>query len=212
MNDKKTGNEVRRNARERILETALKEFAGGGFSGARMDRIAAKAEINKAMLYYYFTSKKNLYKNVLQGVLQKLLPQIQPFLGPDVTPAEILEKLPNAYIRFFSRYQNFLKIIAIDLVQNPAVTTSIIREILTSGKTSIAGQLKKRIRQWHEEGRISEPDPIHFMLNVVSLSLFFFIGKPMIETLFDKRIPEDEKFYTARIQSVSNVLQRGMLK
>jgi TetR/AcrR family transcriptional regulator len=212
VNHKKAATEARGNARERILETALREFAGGGFSGARMDRIAAKAEINKAMLYYYFASKKNLYKNVLQGVLQKLLPQIQPFLGPEASPAEILEKLPDTYIRFFSRYQNFLKIIAIDLVQNPAVTTSIIREILASGEASVAGQLKKRIRQWHEEGRISEPDPIHFMLNVVSLSLFFFIGKPMIETLFDRKIPEDEKFYATRIQSVSNVLKRGMLK
>lgn len=212
MNVKNHGNANRKNARGRILKTALIEFAAGGFSGARMDRIAAKADINKAMLYYYFSSKKTLYKNVLQGVLQEFLPRIQPFLAPEMTPAELLEKLPDAYIRFFSKNQNILKIIAIDLLQNPGDISLIFREALNSGETAIPGQLQKLIRKWSAEGQLSEPDPVHFMLNIVSLSLFFFIGKPIIETIFEKTILEDERFYRKRIQSVANVLKRGMLK
>jgi AcrR family transcriptional regulator len=51
--------------RRRILAAALSEFASKGISGARVDRIAARAKTNKRMLYHYFGSKDGLYRAVL---------------------------------------------------------------------------------------------------------------------------------------------------
>ena len=51
-----------------ILKTALKAFAEQGFHGCRVETIARKAEVNKQLIYYYFGSKKALYKEVLQVV------------------------------------------------------------------------------------------------------------------------------------------------
>ena len=48
-------------SRQRILDAALLEFSSEGLAGARTDRIAAAAGVNKALLYYYFESKENLY-------------------------------------------------------------------------------------------------------------------------------------------------------
>jgi len=52
--------------RQRILDAALREFSASGFAGARMDRIATAASVNKALIYYYFDSKENLYAAVLE--------------------------------------------------------------------------------------------------------------------------------------------------
>lgn len=52
--------------RQRILAAATDEFAAKGFSGARTARIAQRARINRAMLYYYFGSKHALFEQVLQ--------------------------------------------------------------------------------------------------------------------------------------------------
>jgi len=52
--------------RRRILEAAFKEFAGKGFAGARVDRIARRAAINKRMLYHYFGDKEGLWREVLR--------------------------------------------------------------------------------------------------------------------------------------------------
>src|SRR5438309_4968552 len=53
--------------RRRILEAAFKEFAAKGFAGARVDRIALRAAINKRMLYHYFGDKEGLFREVLRN-------------------------------------------------------------------------------------------------------------------------------------------------
>ena len=49
-----------------ILAAAALEFAARGFAGARVDRIARRAKVNKAMLYYHFKSKERLYRTLLR--------------------------------------------------------------------------------------------------------------------------------------------------
>jgi len=56
----------KRGSRERILEIALQEFSEQGFSGARVDRIAKRANTSKHMIYYHFSSKTGLYESVLK--------------------------------------------------------------------------------------------------------------------------------------------------
>src|SRR5438034_9754094 len=51
---------------ESILQAAFKEFAAKGFAGARVDRVAARAAINKRMLYHYFGDKEGLFREVLR--------------------------------------------------------------------------------------------------------------------------------------------------
>src|SRR5438445_5249035 len=53
-------------SRRRILEAAFREFAAKGFAGARVDRIARRANINKRMLYHYFGDKEGLWREVLR--------------------------------------------------------------------------------------------------------------------------------------------------
>ena len=49
-----------------ILAAALDEFAAHGLGGARMDRIAERAGVNKRLIYYYFESKESLFLAVLE--------------------------------------------------------------------------------------------------------------------------------------------------
>src|ERR1700681_3592522 len=56
----------------RIVATAEDIFAEQGLAGARMDEIARAAKVNKALLYYYFRSKEELYRFVLETLLSQL--------------------------------------------------------------------------------------------------------------------------------------------
>jgi len=55
----------------RILAAALREFSAKGISGARVDAIAARAKVNKRMLYYYFESKEGLFREILRRRLHE---------------------------------------------------------------------------------------------------------------------------------------------
>src|SRR5213593_4761930 len=58
-------------SRERILTAAFQEFAARGFAGARVDRIASRAGINKRMLYHYFGDKEALFREVLRRKIEQ---------------------------------------------------------------------------------------------------------------------------------------------
>lgn len=53
--------------RRRLLAAATAEFATHGIAGARVDRIAAEAQVNKAQLYAYFGDKNNLFDIVFRA-------------------------------------------------------------------------------------------------------------------------------------------------
>jgi AcrR family transcriptional regulator len=53
-------------SRRNIIEIATEEFADKGFSGARIDEIAARTNTSKRMLYYYFVDKEGLFVAVLE--------------------------------------------------------------------------------------------------------------------------------------------------
>lgn len=52
-------------SRAAVFAAAAEEFATRGFDGAKVDRIAARAGVNKAMLYYHYTDKAALYREVV---------------------------------------------------------------------------------------------------------------------------------------------------
>ena len=65
-------NASRRDSRAAVLAAARVEFAARGFSGAGVDRIAQKARVNKAMIYYHFGSKIGLYREVLRDGFRRV--------------------------------------------------------------------------------------------------------------------------------------------
>ncbi|MGA2382399.1 MAG: TetR/AcrR family transcriptional regulator [Gemmatimonadales bacterium] len=68
--------------RERILSAAASEFARHGFAGARVDRIAAAAGVNKQLLFHYFGSKGGLHRAALKSLLERPAPPAQASKAP----------------------------------------------------------------------------------------------------------------------------------
>lgn len=198
--------------KERILQAAQKEFAERGFSGARMEAIARAAAINKAMLFYYFSSKDNLYRTVLHGVFSDFFNEVGRIVSQQLTPAFFLEKIPQVYIHFIARHPDLVRIMVFDLIHDPENVTAAMAEIIHEQMSFKTHPLLKLIPEWYRQGLISEADPLHFMMNIIALSVFSFIGKPMVEAISGIKTASDADFFNKRIASVVNVLQRGMLK
>ncbi|MHB2150564.1 TetR/AcrR family transcriptional regulator [Calditrichota bacterium LG25] len=75
---------------EQILQIAMQVFVEKGWHGARMQEIADRAGINKAMLHYYFRSKERLYTAVLEKLFLKFVNSIGDSFIPGQTFAETL--------------------------------------------------------------------------------------------------------------------------
>ncbi len=68
---------------DRILAAAAAEFSERGYAGARVDRIARRARVNKAMLYYHFASKQGLYRTLLRQTFGAIAAQLQEIAAND---------------------------------------------------------------------------------------------------------------------------------
>lgn len=199
-------------SRQRILDAALKEFADNGFSGARMDAIARAAAVNKALPFYYYSSKEKLYGEVVSRVMQQFLGIIRPVMNAGLTPEVMIERFPRAIIEFFSSHRDFLRIVGRELLDG----TSRVPELLAR---QVRGEphggpvfFGRMVEQWYRDGLIRESNPVHFMLNMFSLTIYSILARPMVEAVFQIQGKSDAEFYQERIRSVVTVLKEGLLK
>ena len=198
-------------SKEAILAAARQEFAAMGFSGARVEAIARSAGCNKAMLFYYFSSKELLYRAVLARALGEIFAEIGVVVHERLTPESFMECFPEIYIRFLARNPDLPRILVFDLIHNPENISRAVVEIFRENAAFMPQRLLEMIRSWHAQGLITEGDPLHFMLNVISLSIFSFVGRPMVEAISGFKVSDEEEFYRARIRSVVHILKKGML-
>jgi AcrR family transcriptional regulator len=73
-----------------ILDAALREFAEQGLAGARMDEIANIAAVNKALLYYYFESKEQLFIGVIHRAFLTITAALHQALSGPASPGQKL--------------------------------------------------------------------------------------------------------------------------
>jgi AcrR family transcriptional regulator len=103
-------------SRSRILEGAAEEFATSGFSGARIDRIARRTKLNVRMIYYYFGSKKGLYRAVLENIYEEA--------------AKILELTRQAQEPAIAALAMYFDL----LISKPRFADVLVRELLDGAK------------------------------------------------------------------------------
>ena len=104
---------------DRILAAAAAEFAARGFAGARVDRIARRARVNKAMLYYHFGNKQALYRELLRGTFSRVATALQALVDEGGTAEEVLDRM--------------IATIASVAEANPFLPAVMLREIAEGG-------------------------------------------------------------------------------
>jgi AcrR family transcriptional regulator len=131
---------------EKIKKAALREFGLYGFEGARVDRIAQKAKINKAMIYYHYKGKENLYEAVLSDAIKAVFFVLTGSISNNKSPDEQLESMISEFIDFIKKVdQDFVKMMLRELSSGgryfkklmlPGVIVpvmKIVQEIISSG-------------------------------------------------------------------------------
>ena len=163
-------------AEERILAAARKVFTTKGMTGARMQDIADEAGINKALVHYYFRDKDKLFEVVFMQEAQKFFPKINAIFNSD---APLFEKIEN----FVSEYVD-------EMVENPYLPWFVMNEINRDpdrflykvwGEQNLPkpAKLLEQISLEVKEGRIRPVNPMHLLMNMISMTIFPFVGKPM---------------------------------
>jgi AcrR family transcriptional regulator len=205
-----------RDSRADILRAARAEFAACGFDAAGVDRIAARAGLNKAMLYYHFGSKRELYLSVLRETLETVVANARRAAG---APAESTIGRVDAYVA------SLLETAAAD----PHMVPMLLREVADGGRhldartlrlmTSIFGVVEGILADGRREGEFRAVDPLLTHLLILGATMFYVGNQPIrqrvgrMKTAFAKpvRVPQGTDPFLRHMQAVlRGVLCRGV--
>jgi TetR/AcrR family transcriptional regulator len=196
---------------ERIFEAALKVFARKGRDGARMQEIADLAEINKAMLHYYFRSKSRLYAEVFRYVFHRFDRAFFDAVekAGEESFAAALESFVDHYIDFIGHNTDVLRLMVGEFLAGGEVIRQEMRGLIATGAAP-PQRFVRLIARAVETGEIAAVDPRHFLITLVSGCLFPLVALPMVSTLIPEAVDDYEGFLEARKRHLLAVLQRGI--
>ncbi|MCF8303239.1 MAG: TetR/AcrR family transcriptional regulator [Bacteroidales bacterium] len=160
---------------EHILRIARNVFERKGFQGARMQEIANEAGINKSLLHYYYRSKEKLFHNAYRKAFESMIPDVREIFMGQKPIKEKIRLFADSYSRFLMQNPNLPHFVLHELNRDPESLLSIIKEAGID-PTQFIGQIKKEM----EAGNIMPMDPRQLMINILSMTIFPFIAKPII--------------------------------
>ncbi len=192
----------RRNAaesRERIFQAASREFSSRGFDAAGVDRIARRARVNKALIYYYFGSKLRLYRTVLRTQMATLVGALRRSVEDSDDATDGLDRYIAALVGH--------------VITTSDLTSLLLRELADGGRRLDADILREMVSlptllfsaatRGREEGAVTEGDVLmlHFML--IGTTLLMASNKPIRARVRQMRLaqpPADTRDVVALLQ------------
>ena len=192
---------------QKILDAANDVFIQKGMDGARMQEIADKAGINKALLHYYFRTKEKLFGAIFTRVLSIAFPQITSLMISGIPIKEKLSKFIDAYIDLLSKNPHLPSFILKEINRDPGVLANIIKK--SGVKPAI---ILESLQQEMDKGTIRQMDPRELVINIIAMSVFPFAGKPLLaEMIFEGDINAYNAFLANRKITIKEFLFNSIL-
>jgi transcriptional regulator, tetR family len=194
----RTDNAETPSTEERILEAAVREFMAKGYAGARTAAIAEAAGVTHAMLHYYFRTKDKLFDRIIESKIVTLRDIMLASLGDPSVP--LFDKIRTA----IEKHQDFI-------AANPDLPRFMINEVLSRPERIpmvieqlkrhtplVVESLQRQIDEYAAKGLCRKVDAGMLMLDIVSLNIFPFTAKPMVNALLGGMMEDMEAFVEAR--------------
>jgi TetR/AcrR family transcriptional regulator len=171
--------------RKKLLTAARREFARSGLAGARVDEIAARAGVNKQLVYHYFGDKDALYLAVLEWVYEEIRAHERKLNLEGLPPEQAIRKLIGSSFDHLALHPDFILLLndenrggarhvrgsrKLEAMHSPLV--SMVSTILKQGVRT--GAFRRGI------------NPVHLYISIAGLSYFFFSNTPTLSAIFGR--------------------------
>ncbi len=204
--------DIQDTTREKVITAAREVFVEKGYDGARMHEIAAKAGVNKAMIYYYFNSKDALFESILKESFKRFF--VAFFALKNIVDMEIDELIAafiHAHIDFLAQNPYLPKIIIREIHGSNPVVNKVIHEFFDNEFGNIIHKFEQKIVQASAKGEIRQVDAVQTMWNVAAMNLFYFMMKPILNVFFVNKEIDENELLTKRKQAVTDLVLNGLL-
>ncbi len=174
-------------SQQAILAAAREEFHAHGLGGARMDRIAERAEVDKKLIYYYFENKDRLFQAVLEEAYRSIRDAEQDLHLLDLPPAEALRSLVAFTWNYFLAHPEFLTLLnSANLHRGRHLEGSQRARSLNSPLIERLAELLDRGRR---EGVFrGGVDPLQLYISIAGLAYFYLGNSHTLSAIFARNL------------------------
>lgn len=202
-------NALKEDTEKKIIQAAKEVFIEKGLQGARMQEIADRAGINKALLHYYFRSKDKMFDAVFQDIIHGLIPEFSKMVSPDMPVFELMRNFVEFYNKFFTENPFLPQFFFHEIWQHPDKLASFIRSQEIDPK-ELASRVQGQMPQIDDTQFL----PQHMFANILGMTLFPHIARPLFQRLlFNNSDEEYNKFLAERsdflLKMMSSVFEPG---
>jgi TetR/AcrR family transcriptional regulator len=192
--------------RDRILEAARTDFAEYGQAGARVDRIARSAGVNKAMIYYHFHSKEDLHREVVGEFFRRMIGRVQAQASEFGTLEQVFRAIADTHIHMCLSEPELVRIVLRELADPRTEALDQMTSVLvTSGlPTSVARTMETAMAR----GDLRTVDVRQTIVSFLTMSLGYFIMAPILERVWG--ITDRTAFLDERRDAMVDLLMNGL--
>ncbi len=193
-------------SKEKILEAAMGEFAKNGLQGARVDKIAAEAGVNKAMIYYHFSSKAKLYNEVVHNFVASRITMLQRDISNEVRLEDAVRQALDFHAEMFHN--------------NPQVISIFLRELATPGSEIIAtvanvikgaglpAEFSKKLSNGMRSGEFRPVDVRQAMISLMTMSIGYFLMSQIFDNVW--QVTGEPAFIEERKKAIVDLFMNGV--
>lgn len=177
--ERPVGTERSVETRARILEAALGEFAAHGLAGARTERIAGAAGVNKALLYYYFESKEKLYAAAFELIAGRIRDSSMAAFLRDATPGErVVRAALNHFDRILAQ-REFQSLMQHEMIRLQKGEAGMMPILVKKVFEPVMIMYRSMVREGIASGELIEADWMQMQLVSLGANVFYFLSAPV---------------------------------
>lgn len=165
---------------EKIFAAAKKVFMARGMAGARMQEIADEAGINKALVHYYFRSKEQLFEKIFERLTEGFWEQVTSVFESDEPLFDKIRNFCALYIEKVIQNPYIPLFVLYEMSQRPDALTKVFRDN-PPNPTKLIKQIEAEVKA----GNIRPIAPPQLFMNMISMCVLPFIGKPMFKSVMN---------------------------
>jgi AcrR family transcriptional regulator len=159
----------------RILAAAAVEFAGRGYAGARVDRIARRARVNKAMLYYHFQSKAGLYRALLRQTFAQAGERLAAIAAGDDPAPEQIDRVIETIAAFVREHAFFPSIMLREIAEGGARLDRATLAAVSAVPRAVAAIIQRGI----DQGAFRRVNPLAAHFAIFAPIIVYLAGAPI---------------------------------
>ncbi len=194
---------------EKIFEAATAVFEEEGMAGARMQSIANRAGINKALLHYYFRTKDHLFEAVFTKLAKKMFHKFNPIFEENLSIEEKIRFFFREHISFLQQNPKLPGFILNEISHNPERVKKVLKNV--DFKDLWKSIIKHHKDELHKYNLTEENLP-QVMTTIASLSVFPFAARGIFEVAFNNIGIDFDKYIEARKDFAAEFVIKALKK